>query len=257
MMRRTIALVVALALALPVMAQEFVVKRFASAELDLSASTEMRRDLTGRACALLKVQVPLRDMIFEGNVVGTCDYKGGEYWVYLTPGTKALKVKHDTATPTFITFADHGIPSLAAKTTYIMQLEAPRSQQSMEEVTFKVTPSQAIIVVDNVEHVVDNGLLKISLSCGTHRCTVFAIGYQTQSEDIVVSPGATNKKVYELDPRFAQSAQSAQSTPAARLSTRPESSPKQKRPIQQKIMPRLCNFICKSRKTLKHNRESE
>ena len=199
----------AVAVALSVMAQEFVVKRLASAEMDLSASTEMRRDLTGRPCALLKVQVPLRDMIFEGNVVGTCDYKGGEYWVYLTPGTKVLKVKHDTATPTFITFADHGIPSLAAKTTYIMQLEAPRSQQSMEEVTFKVTPSQAIIVVDNVEHVVDNGLLKISLSCGTHRCTVFAIGYQTQSEDIVVSPGATNKKVYELDPR------SAQSTPAA------------------------------------------
>ena len=124
------------AVALSVMAQEFVVKRLASAEMDLSASTEMRRDLTGRPCALLKVQVPLRDMIFEGNVVGTYDYKGGEYWVYLTPGTKALKVKHDTATPTFITFADHGIPSFAAKTTYIMQLEAPAMSQSADDDRF-------------------------------------------------------------------------------------------------------------------------
>ena len=142
----------AVAVALSVMAQEFVVKRLASAEMDLSASTEMRRDLTGRPCALLKVQVPLRDMIFEGNVVGTCDYKGGEYWVYLTPGTKVLKVKHDTATPTFITFADHGILSLAAKTTYIMQLEAPSLSTTENELIIqmqnKLEALEAIILAN-------------------------------------------------------------------------------------------------------------
>jgi hypothetical protein len=55
---------------------------------DLSASTYERKDLNGQACALVKVQLAAYGAKFEGNVIGEVAYKTGEYWVYMTEGSR-------------------------------------------------------------------------------------------------------------------------------------------------------------------------
>lgn len=106
-------------------AQEFKVESMTIAEGDLSAATSQRLDLNGSPCALVKVQVPLRDVVFEGNVIGEPLYRGGEYWVYMTPNSKFLNVKHETVSPTLIEFSELDVAPLEAKTTYLLRLSRP------------------------------------------------------------------------------------------------------------------------------------
>lgn len=106
-------------------AQEFNVDEMKADAFDLTASTHQRKDLNGNPCGLVRVQIPLEGLIFEGNVIGDVANKGGEYLVYLTTGSKRLRVKHPNATPTLITFKDHGIESIEGKTTYNLRLSLP------------------------------------------------------------------------------------------------------------------------------------
>ena len=77
--------------ALSAQAQKAVVESFGATN-DLSAQKYSRDDLNGRKCALVKVQVIAQDVTFQGNVMGDVKEQSGEYWVYMTDGTKQLKV---------------------------------------------------------------------------------------------------------------------------------------------------------------------
>ena len=46
---------------------------------DLSASTNERKDLNGKPCGLLKIQINKKDISFDGNVIGNVAYRNGEY----------------------------------------------------------------------------------------------------------------------------------------------------------------------------------
>ena len=58
-------------------AQELKVKSFVVAEKDLSARTNVRKDLNGNVCALVKVGLTVKDAKFEGYVVGDVKYESG------------------------------------------------------------------------------------------------------------------------------------------------------------------------------------
>lgn len=179
-------------------AQEFKVKSMTEAVGDLSAATSQRLDLNGNACALVKVQIPLEDMAFEGNVIGDADFKNGEYWVYLAPGSKMLKLKHKSATPTMLTFGDYGIEALDSKVSYILKLAMP--EMASADVVFKVTPKNSRLTIDNVEYPLSDGVATVSLPYGDHTYLAFAPGYEIQSLPFGVRPNFTNKIVIELDP---------------------------------------------------------
>lgn len=93
---------------------------------DLSASTNERKDLNGTPCGLLKIQINKDDLSFDGNVIGKIAYKNGEYWVYLTSGSKSLNIKHPDFMPLTVTFSDFNISSIESKGCYVMQLEHER-----------------------------------------------------------------------------------------------------------------------------------
>lgn len=122
---KRILLALSLLLAVAVRAQELTVKSMTIEPMDLSASKYVRNDLNGKACALVKVQIPLEGMVFEGNVLGDVENKAGEYWVYLTAGTKFFQIKHSSVSPLFLKFADFGLKPLASRTTYVLRLTAP------------------------------------------------------------------------------------------------------------------------------------
>lgn len=178
--------------------QQFEVKNFTCEPADLSAVTSPRSDRNGKPCALVKVQVPMPGVAFEGNVVGKTDFKAGEYWVYLSGGSKYLMVKHASCSPTRISFAGHGI-TVSPKKTYVLTLAPPKSV--MADVTFKVTPEDAILMIDNAEYELTDGMTVIPLSCKEHTYTVVANGYTMQTNIFRVNGNATNKIVVELDPK--------------------------------------------------------
>ena len=116
-------------------AQELTVKSM-QATNDLSASQHRRADRNGVPCGLVKVQLAATDVIFEGNVIPPVEYKGGEYWVYMTKGSKELRIKHQAAPPTFlpchVKFVNYGIKAVQSLATYDLTLLLPQAVSLME-----------------------------------------------------------------------------------------------------------------------------
>jgi len=115
-------------------AQTLEVAGMNAADMDLSASKYQRKDGNDQPCALIKVQTPLQDMVFEGNVVGEVEQKTGEYWVYLTNKSRQLQLKHPKTAPLMVRFADYGIKSVISKNTYVLTV---RGKDIPEDIVFE------------------------------------------------------------------------------------------------------------------------
>ena len=159
-------------------AQELTVKEMKSTN-DLSASQFRRKDLVGEACALVKVQLTAKEVGFEGNVIQPVEYKGGEYWVYMSKGSRELRIKHLAASPAFlpchVSFADYGISGVEPLTTYELTLLMGEKTQKL---IIDYTPTNAIVVVDSKPYQ-GNGHLELTLPVGTHDYQIVAMGYDT------------------------------------------------------------------------------
>ncbi len=92
---------------------------------DLSANTEPRYDLNKERCALVKVRFVAKHASFEGNIIGDVIKKEGEYWVYMTKGSRYLTVKHPDLLPTQI-MLDKSQP-LESGVVYVLTLSIPDS----------------------------------------------------------------------------------------------------------------------------------
>ena len=110
-------------------AQELTVKSFRVADHDLAARTQVRKDINGNYCALLKVQLVASGAEFDGNVIGDVTFKNNEYWVFMAQGSKRLKVFHPNYLPLEVTFSDYGVNHLESKCTYVLTLLRSDAQQ--------------------------------------------------------------------------------------------------------------------------------
>ena len=94
---RTLFFITFLASLLGVRAQKLMVESMKRVPMGLSASQYERKNLAGKSCALVKVQLAATGAQLEGNVIGKPEYKTGEYWVYMTEGSYMLTVKHPSS----------------------------------------------------------------------------------------------------------------------------------------------------------------
>ena len=77
-------------------AQEVKVKSFEKLERDLIARTQERLDLNDEPCAVVRVTVPrVKELTFEGNIIGDVIYTPGEAIVYLADLSKSLVIKSE------------------------------------------------------------------------------------------------------------------------------------------------------------------
>lgn len=100
-MKRLLPLLLAcgLAAALPATAQELSVVEFYANAADQSARiTDRRTDRNNKTCAIVKIETPLAwsDFTFEAGMAGVehSEPRTGEIWLYLSPGTRRLTLKH-------------------------------------------------------------------------------------------------------------------------------------------------------------------
>ncbi len=123
-MKKLLSLVLCLNLALLAFSQIKIID-VSVAATDISAVSRKRTDLNGNTCALVKVELPSPEAKFMGNIVGEVAYNTSEYWVYMSPKTKQMKIVHPGQLPLVIDFSKYGIPQLEGGNTYSVKLHMP------------------------------------------------------------------------------------------------------------------------------------
>ncbi len=105
-------------------AAEFLVKSFAKAENDLTARLAKfkRTDDNDMVCAIIKVRSDIQGLRFTASnpIVGNVEYRYGEYWVYISEGTRQLSIYADGFIKLSYVFPIRIEPA----TVYIMEVTA-------------------------------------------------------------------------------------------------------------------------------------
>ena len=201
-------LAISLLLSLAVHAQKLTVEGMTASSVDLSASQFERKDLAGQVCGMVKVQLAAAGAQFEGNVIGTPEYKTGEYWVYMSPGSYMLNIKHPQFVPLNVNFRDYGVQGIQSKVTYLLTLSIPSStpqdiDDGMRYLAMTVEPSNATVYIDGKRQVVQNGMVSLRLPMGSHSYQVEAGGYVTKTGSVDLSEGRQSLTV-RLESSLAQ-----------------------------------------------------
>lgn len=112
-------------MSIPSFGQSFSVVSLENLPMDLTGSTQSRTDLNGKKCGLIKVQCVLDDVNFAGNIIGNIEHKDGEYWVYITEGSKQLSVRHPKLLPLDVEFKTSLHDGIRSSSTYRLTLSIP------------------------------------------------------------------------------------------------------------------------------------
>lgn len=198
--KQQILFIICLFLTLSTQAQELTIKEM-KATNDLSASTYERKDLNKNSCALVKVQLAAYGAQFEGNVIGDVAYKTGEYWVYMTEGSRELRIKHPNYLPLHVNFADYGVErGLMGKQTYTLTLVMPQTiatnvDDGMRYLQLTVEPANAMVYIDDQPQQLTGGAANILLVQGSHTYRVEASGYLSETGTVIIGEQKVQKTI--------------------------------------------------------------
>lgn len=124
-------------------AVEMKVKSFAVL-MEVMSVPMQRTDNNGEVCALVKVIIPTAQAAFEGNVIGTCDYKTSEYWCFLSPGSKRLKIKYPGCEPLLVDFTELFGSGVQSKKIYELSIIVPAIVPDAAAVTDSILSKRRI-----------------------------------------------------------------------------------------------------------------
>ena len=178
-------------------AQDAVVRSFEVAPMDVSAQQYARTDRNGQKCALVKVVVVASGVSFQGNVMGDVRKNGSEYWVYLTAGTKMVRILADT----FLAFMYNFPEPLQGGVTYVLTIDAPQpappvpQKKKQNFLALKVSPPTAHVIVDGTELPLKNGAASKLLTAGTHSLSVTAPGYASVEETVTIGSEKVTRNI--------------------------------------------------------------
>ena len=180
-------------------AQKAEVESFEATPMDVTAQQFARLDLHGEKCAVVKVRVIADGVAFQGNLIGEPVEKPGEYWVYLTDGTKQFQILSRSFLPFMYNFDE----PLKGGVTYVLTLLAPQpaagaatpQRKKQNFLVLKVTPSTVHVTVDGAELPLENGAATILLPAGTHSLSVTAPGYASVEETVTIGSEKVTRNI--------------------------------------------------------------
>lgn len=179
--------------------QSLVVESFKANSNDLTARVKERKDLNGNPCALIKVELPIKDILFEGNVVGDVEWKKGEYWVYMSQGSRNIKIKSDNYRPLFVDFNRFDGGVVKGAETYILSVNIVQSKQEDQAIgnylIVNVIPKDADVKVDGVKYQNIGGEVCCYLDNGSHSVQVEKEGYATVNKNIEMNGVRMTEKI--------------------------------------------------------------
>jgi hypothetical protein len=137
-------------------ANKFLVESFKNDPSDLAAQRFERKDDSDMPCAIIKVMTDIEGLSFESNIaiVGSVVIKPGEYWVYVSPGEKRLRILKKGFEPLDINCSDFNI-RIESSSVYVLKVrseipEAPLVDLAPKKGTVNLTsiPSGARIIIE-------------------------------------------------------------------------------------------------------------
>lgn len=190
------------------------VRSFAPDPFDLTAKTNQRLDKNRRPCALVVVELPVPGSRFQGNIVGDVEYMGSQYNVYLTEGTKMLKILCPNCEPFIADLVDaDGNVGVTSSVTYHLTLDGYETVSGTPQnagpngsyLTLNITPRNNVVVkIDGEMQPVDNGEVVKFLLTGSHQILVEAPGYAPYSENINIDNSGTKNLDVKLQSNMAK-----------------------------------------------------
>lgn len=197
-------------LSINALSQSISVSSFKLLDSDLTANTAgtMEQDQNGEVAALIKVVTTQTGFSFDCGAMGIVKtlQKPSEIWVYVPRGVKKMTISH----PQLGLLRDYFFPTLIdAARTYEMVLVSGSVRTIVEQTSrsqylvLKVTPSNAIVELDNEILPTSNGIAQKFVKLGTYEYRVQAPDYHTAAGKVEVND-PNNKKVLDvcLEPAF-------------------------------------------------------
>lgn len=169
-------------------------KSFKHDAADIDAVTYPKEDGNHNICALVKVGLAEPGAIFEGDIIGTPDYKDGEYWVYLIEGATWLNIKTKNYAPLRYDFPQ----PLNSKNTYIMLVIKPISDLPTGQINIRSNVKNADIFIDDVKHSSITPYVFKGTE-GQHKILLKAAGYVDAERQVNVVLGKTSTIVINMD----------------------------------------------------------
>lgn len=202
-MKRIIFFIFSMLVCLSTLAQELKVKSFSLASNDLSASVNDVKDLNGEACALVKINIPTEILAVEGNVIGNVQKKGSEKWVYITAGTKEVKIHSSNNSALLVRFPNFGITGVQGKRVYLLDI-VENDKVKMQKLVIDYLPTDATILVDS-RLIPGNGHAEVDLPVGEHAYIAAKSGYYSTEGKIKVQEHAPTNIRLQLNKEKEQS----------------------------------------------------
>ncbi|MDD2637276.1 MAG: PEGA domain-containing protein, partial [Bacteroidales bacterium] len=186
-------------------AQSFRVLSFDEDISDLSAVSMERKDVNDQKCAIIKVFTNLDGLFFESRlgIEGDIVKKTGEYWIYVSPREKMLKIIKNGYIP-----LEYSIPTnIEECKVYKMTLTG----DSPTDNSVKPTAVAEFVVIETTPkgaHIYINDKLKgvspltLPLLEGEYNCRLEMALYKTEDFNFNLKAGNTfniNKTLTELD----------------------------------------------------------
>lgn len=119
-------------------AQELSVKKVETLSMDTYASVHKRVDANEVPCALVRVSLTVNDVSFRGNIVGDVARDGSDYYVYMTEGSKNLRIIHPKYHELEINFRDYNIRHLNGLTSYRVLIDIRNNNDVNRPKTYTV-----------------------------------------------------------------------------------------------------------------------
>lgn len=124
-MRRICIFLILMIMNVCVNAQTFSLVSLNRAINDLTGKIQSRKDFNGKDCGLLIVESVLENITFQGNIVGDPIHDAGEYLIYLSAGSKELRIKHPKLLPFSIDMSSILNEPIQSGVTYRLVLAIP------------------------------------------------------------------------------------------------------------------------------------
>lgn len=145
-------------------------------------------DLNDEPCALVKIQMEDGINKVEGNIIGSPQKMNGETWIYVTEGSKEIKIQPAHSVSFMVSFSDFGIKSLRGKCSYILEAFATNSLGvSTQKLIVDYKPVNATVTIDGKQYD-GKSHLEIRLPFGTYDYVIESAGYIKQSGTIKLDP---------------------------------------------------------------------
>lgn len=204
-MKHFYAIVFILFLSFELEAQTFRVLSFEEELSDLSAIKYERKDVNDQKCAIIKVYTNLNGLLFETRlgIEGDIITKTGEFWLYVSPKEKMLKIIKSGYIPLEYVLPVNIESSKVYKLTLTgvsNQIYEKEEELKTEFVVFETSPAGASVYInDNLKGITP---LTVPLKEGNYLCKLELPMYKVDEFDLNVRAGETinvYKTLEELD----------------------------------------------------------